>query len=134
MPIVKWGLEAIGMPKVLVVEDYESLQKIYRAVLEQEGYEVEVVNDGFAALDKAKNGAYDLILLDLLLPHMSGMEFLHAFGPKQNPGTKVIICSNFSNPKFIQEANELGVTHTLTKSNLSPKEIVEVINKTLKEP
>ena len=122
------------MPKILVVEDYESLQKIYRAVLEQEGYEVDVVNDGFVALDKAKDGAYDLILLDLLLPHMSGMEFLHAFGPKQHPGTKVVICSNFSNPKFTQEANELGVAHTLTKSNLSPKEVAEVIANTLKEP
>jgi CheY-like chemotaxis protein len=122
------------MPKILVVEDYESLQKIYKAVLEQEGYEVEVVNDGFAALAKAKDGAYDLILLDLLLPHMSGMEFLQAFGPKQHTDTKVIICSNFASPKFIQEANELGVTHTLTKSNLSPKEVAQVIAKTLKEP
>lgn len=121
------------MPRILVVEDYESLQKIYRAVLEQEGYEVEIVNDGFIALDKAKSGAYDLILLDLLLPHMSGMEFLHAFAPKQHPETKVVICSNFTNPKFIQEANDLGVTHSLTKSNLSPKEVAEVIANTLKE-
>lgn len=122
------------MAKILVVEDYESLQKIYKAVLEQEGYDVEIVNDGFIALDKAKDGAYDLILLDLLLPHMSGMEFLHAFSPKQHPSTKVVLCSNFSSPKFIQEANGLGVAHCLTKSNLSPKEVVDVITKTLKEP
>lgn len=122
------------MARILVVEDYESLQKIYRAVLEQAGYQVDVVNDGFAALDKAKQGAYDLILLDLLLPHMSGMEFLQAFEPKRHPGTKVVICSNFTNPKFIEQADALGVAHHLTKSNLSPKEVVEVITKTLKEP
>ena len=73
-------------------------------------------------------------MLDLLLPHMSGMEFLHAFNPKQHPGTKVVVCSNFSSPKFIQEANELGVSHNLTKSNLSPSEVVSMITKTLKEP
>jgi len=121
------------MPKILVVEDYESLQKIYKTVLEQEGYETEVVNDGIAALDKAKKGAYDLILLDLLLPHMSGIEFLEAFEPKKHPATKVVVCSNFSNPKFNERADELGVSHHLMKSNLSPKEVVEVIAKTLKE-
>jgi CheY-like chemotaxis protein len=122
------------VPKILVVEDYESLQKIYRTVLEQEGYNVDVVNDGFLAMDKAKGGAYDLILLDLLLPHMSGLEFLHAFNPKSHPETKIVICSNFNNPKFMQEASDLGVAHHLTKSNLSPKEVVNVIAATLKEP
>lgn len=121
------------MARILVVEDYESLQTIYGAVLLQEGYEVEVVNDGFLALDKAKEGAYDVILLDLLLPHMSGMEFLHAFDPKSHPKTKIIICSNFTNAKFVQEANELGVARNLTKSNLSPKEIAIVIANVLKE-
>ena len=122
------------MPRILVVEDYESLQKVYRAVLERNGYEVEVVNDGFVALDKARRGLYDLILLDLLLPHMSGIEFLQAFEPKRHPRTQVVICSNFNSSKFIQKANELGVTHHLTKSNISPQEIVDVIARTLKEP
>ena len=122
------------MAKILIVEDYESLQKIYQAVLEQEGHDVEVLNDGFVALDRAKKGKFDLILLDLLLPHMSGIEFLQAFNPRGHPRTKVIICSNFTNAKFIQQANELGVAHHLTKSNLSPQEIAVVIANTLKEP
>ncbi len=122
------------MARILVIEDYESLQRIYKAVLEQEGHAVEVVNDGFVALEKAKNEAYDLILVDLLLPHMSGMEFLHAFEPRKHPKTKIVICSNFANAKFINEANELGVAHHLTKSNLSPKEVAAVVAKTIKEP
>jgi CheY-like chemotaxis protein len=127
------GLEQF-VAKILIVEDYESLQKVYKAVLELEGYDVEVVDDGFIALDKAKDDAYDVILLDLLLPHMSGIEFLQAFQPKLHPKTKVIICSNFTNAKFIQEANDLGVAQHLTKSNLSPKEIATVIANTLKAP
>ena len=122
------------MAKILVVEDYESLQKIYKEVLEQEGHAVEVVNDGFVALERATNGVYDLLLVDLLLPHMSGLEFLQAFQPKLHPKTKVIICSNFTNAKHIQEANDLGVAKHLTKSNLSPKEIAAVVAETLNEP
>ncbi|HSX00693.1 MAG TPA: response regulator [Candidatus Saccharimonas sp.] len=122
------------MARILVIEDYESLQMIYKAVLEQEGHQVEVVSDGFAALEKAKHDKYDLIMVDLLLPHMSGMEFLQAFGPKQHPKTKIIICSNFNSPKFIEQANELGVSHHLTKSNLNPQEVADVVANTLKEP
>lgn len=122
------------MAKILVVEDYESLQYIYATVLKERGHEVDVVDDGMAALEKTAAADYDLILLDLLLPHMSGMEFLHQYNPKNHPKTKIIICSNFTNPKFIQEANELGVAHHLTKSNLSPKEIIAMVDKTLKEP
>jgi CheY-like chemotaxis protein len=122
------------MAKILIVEDYESLQYIYATVLKEEGHQVDVVNDGMVALEKTEATDYDLILLDLLLPHMSGMEFLHKYDPKRHPKTKVIICSNFTNPKFIQEANELGVSHHLTKSNLSPKEVIAIVDKTLKEP
>lgn len=122
------------MVRVLIVEDYENLQNIYGAVLKKEGYDVEVVNDGIAALDKAKNFKPEVILLDLLLPHMSGMEFLGAYKPHDHPGVKVIICSNFTSPKYIEEAGKLGVAHFLTKSNVTPAEIAEVIAKTLKEP
>jgi len=122
------------MARILIVEDYENLQNIYGEVLQKEGHQVEVVNDGIAALKAAEDGKYDVILLDLLLPHMSGMEFLHSYMPKNHPETKVIICSNFTSPKYITEANELGVAQHLTKSNVSPKEIAEVITKVLKAP
>lgn len=122
------------MARILIIEDYETLQNIYYAVLKQEGHTVEVVGDGITALKAAENGKYDLILLDLLLPHMSGMEFLRAFNPKDHPQTKVVICSNFTSPKYIEEADELGVSKHLTKSNVSPREIAAVIAQTLKEP
>lgn len=122
------------MARILIVEDYESLQDIYATVLRQEGYDVVMAGDGNVALEKTSKFHFDLILLDLLLPHMSGLEFLHAFKPKQHLDTKVIVFSNFTNPKFTEEALELGAAKHLTKSNLSPKEVVDVIATTLKEP
>ncbi len=122
------------MARILIVEDYESLQNMYSNVIKEAGHNVTVVSDGIDALKTATENDFDLILLDLLLPHMSGMEFLHAYNPKSHPKTKIIIASNFANPKYIQEANEMGVSRHLTKSNVSPKEVVAVIEKTLREP
>jgi two-component system alkaline phosphatase synthesis response regulator PhoP len=122
------------MARILIVEDYENLQSIYAAVLKKEGHDVTVVNDGISALEKTKKDQYDVILLDLLLPHMSGMEFLKDYEPKKHPETKVLMCSNFTSPKYIVEAGNLGVDHYLTKSNVTPAEIAAVIDKMLKEP
>lgn len=122
------------MANILIVEDYENLQSIYAAVLKKEGHDVTVVNDGLEALDDTKKNKYDVILLDLLLPHMSGMEFLNAYEPKKHPETKILMCSNFTSPKYIVEAGNMGVDHYLTKANVTPAEIAAVIAKMLKEP
>ena len=122
------------MAKVLIIEDYENLQNIYGEVLKKEGHDVTVVNDGLLALEKTKKNNYDIILLDLLLPHMSGMEFLKAYEPKKHPETRILMCSNFTSPKYIVEAGNMGVDHYLTKSNVTPAEIAAVIDKMLKEP
>jgi CheY-like chemotaxis protein len=122
------------MARILIIEDYESLQNIYGTVLKKEGHDVKVVDDGIEALAIAEGQKFDVILLDLLLPHMSGMEFLQKYQPKKHPETKVVICSNFTSPKYVVEAGELGVGHFLTKSNVTPAEIAKVIDKALKEP
>ncbi len=122
------------MARILIVEDYESLQVIYSTVLKHAGHEVVVVNDGFMALEQLKESQFDLILLDLLLPHMSGIEFLQALDRKKYPKLKVIVCSNFTSPKLIQAANNLGAAHHLTKSNLSPQEVADMVAQTLQEP
>jgi CheY-like chemotaxis protein len=122
------------MAKILIIEDYENLQNIYGEVLKHEGHDVTVVNDGIVALKQTGKVHYDVILLDLLLPHMSGMEFLKAYQPVKHPDTIIIMCSNFTGPKYVVEAGQLGVKHFLTKSNVTPGEIAQVITKALKEP
>ncbi len=121
------------MARVLVVEDYANLQLIYKEALTGAGYEVDVTGDGLDALDIAAKREPDLILLDLLLPHMGGLEFLQAYDLKKHASVKVVVFSNLYSPNLLEEAKQLGVVHYLTKSDFTPQELVAFVTKTLNE-
>jgi CheY-like chemotaxis protein len=123
------------MARILVVEDYENLQIIYKEALTGAGYEVDVTGDGLDALNIAAKAEHqpDLILLDLLLPHMGGLEFLHAYDLQKHPDVKVVVFSNLYSPNLLEEAKQLGVVHYLTKSDFTPQELVDFVGKALNE-
>lgn len=119
------------MARVLVVEDYENLQLIYKTALVNAGYEVDVTGDGLEALEAVKAKVPDLILLDLLLPHMGGLEFLRAFDMAKHPHTAVVVFSNLYSPNLLEDAKKLGVKYYLTKSDFTPEEMVDFVKKAL---
>jgi DNA-binding response OmpR family regulator len=119
------------MANILVVEDYESLKHMYATVLKAGGHSVTVVSDGDEALSEATSTTYDLIMLDLLLEDISGMQFLRFFKPKEHPKTKVVVFSNISEPTAIREAMELGAVSYFTKAKYTPKEVLEAVNAVL---
>jgi CheY-like chemotaxis protein len=121
------------MARILVVEDYENLQIIYKTALVSAGYEVDLSSDGLEALEVVKKRVPDLILLDLLLPHMGGLEFLRAFDMAKHPHTAVVVFSNLYSPNLLEEAKTLGVKYYLTKSNFTPEEMVNFVQKALAE-
>ncbi len=121
------------MAYILVVEDYENLQLIYKSALVNAGHEVDIAADGLKALEAVKKHEPDLILLDLLLPHTGGLEFLRKYNLSQHPDVKVIVFSNLYSSDLLEEIKSLGVKHYLTKINFTPKEMVEFVNKTLVE-
>ncbi len=69
--------------KILIIEDETKLSEVMTLYLSKENYEVTCVNDGMEAEDVINNNSFDLILLDIMLPGMSGHELLHEFR-KQN--------------------------------------------------
>src|SRR5689334_21716314 len=97
------------MSTILVVEDYPSIQKIYQTALSEEGYDVKVASDGKDALEMVKTSSPDVILLDLLMANVGGLEFLRTYEPTKHPETKVIVFSNLSSPELAKEAMDLGV-------------------------
>jgi two-component system response regulator RegX3 len=117
--------------RILVVEDYPSLQYLYRAALEKEGYEVTVAQNGEEALTNVHEHEPDLILLDLLMPIEGGLEFLRAFDAKKHPSVKIVVFSNMASNELYDEAKELGALQYLTKANYTPKEVVGVIHAAL---
>ena len=119
------------MARILVVEDYQNLQLIYKTALADAGYEVDVTGDGLEALEVVKTRVPDLILLDLLLPHMGGLEFLRAFDMAKHPNVAVVVFSNLYSPNLLEEAKKLGVKYYLTKSDFTPQEMIAFVEKAL---
>jgi DNA-binding response OmpR family regulator len=110
---------------VLIIEDDELLREIYSTKLKMEGFQVDTANDGLDGLEKAINTEPDIILLDMIMPRMTGLEFLAAYRlPSKHPRVKTLIMSNKSSTKDINQAKSLGVLDYLIKSQLTPQEIV----------
>ena len=104
----------------------------YMIMMEKEEYLVTQYPNGKKGLEATKKETFDLILLDLVMPGMDGLEFLRLFNPKKHPETKVIVFTNLLSMASMKKAESLGVTKYISKSDFSPKETVELVQKTLK--
>ena len=117
---------------VLVVEDERILREAYVNILSHEGYSATQAINGRDALEKLAQKHFDLILLDILMPEMNGLEFLQkAELTKNYPHTKVIAFSNLSDHHKLEHMLQLGVTQNILKSNLSPKQLAKTVEKLL---
>lgn len=110
---------------ILVVEDNKTLNQAYKLILQKEGHEVRVAYNGKEGLELAKISEPDLILLDMLMPVMNGIEFLKKFKPTNHPGTTVIILSNLNEDSEVQRALKLGAKRYILKASTSPQELIE---------
>lgn len=104
-------------------------------VLTMAGYTVEVAEDGKEGLKKCKRGHYDLILLDLMMPEIDGVEFLRRSKiPTRSPSTRVVVLSNLSSGSDVEEALALGADRHVLKSSLTPKDLVELAQEMVYTP
>lgn len=118
--------------KILVVEDEEILLTALKEELGQGGYEVEGAVDGFEGLEKTKSFKPDLILLDLLMPKMDGMEMLQKLkGDSATRDVPVVILTNLSDYEKISEALALGAMDYLVKANYKLEDLLEKVNTVL---
>ena len=113
---------------VLIIEDDDLLREIYATKLSLEGFEVDTATDGAEGLEKALKVKPDVILLDMLMPHMDGLEFLKAYRIQtNNPSVKTLVISNKSSISEINQAKAMGVVEYLIKSQHTPAEIANRI-------
>lgn len=115
---------------VLVVEDESSLNEAYQIILSQAGYKVEAAYDGSEALEICAKSQPDVILLDLRMPVMSGIEFLKHYNPKTR--AHIVVFSNYDMQKEIDEAYKLGADRYILKAWASPKELLQIVRDALK--
>lgn len=113
--------------RILMVEDFPVMQKFYKDALEKAGHQLDIAGDGLQALEKVHQNNYDVILLDMLLPNVNGIEFLEQYKDRPD-STRIVILSDFSEPSRIERAKELGVRDYLIKSDYPPSELVKKLD------
>lgn len=118
--------------KILLIEDENFIADIYSRELTKAGFQVDVKNDGHSGLKALEEGNYDLLLLDIMLPGMHGLELLRQWRIK-NPDSQmpVLLLTNLGQDEVIKEAFALGARGYLIKASYTPKQITDEITNAL---
>jgi two-component system, sensor histidine kinase and response regulator len=110
--------------RVLLIEDDLSIALMYQLQLVSDGYEVELATDGASGLRQLQESPPDLVLLDIRLPSMPGLDVLRAIGlDPRLAGVPVLILSNYGEPAMVREGLELGARDYLIKSQTTPVQL-----------
>ncbi len=115
-------------PKILLVEDDEALAQMYTMRLQAEGFTVEHVANGEDALSTAVKFHPDLILLDVMMPKISGFDVLDILrNTPETANMRIIMLTALSQPKDKERAEQLGVDDYLVKSQVVIADVIERI-------
>ncbi len=119
------------MKKVLIIEDDQIVANIYRNKFTVEGYQVEIALDGEAGLELVKSFRPDAVILDLMLPKITGVELMKKIRAEPDfEKLPLIVFSNTYLSNMVQEAWKAGATKCLSKANCTPRQVIEVIRST----
>ena len=119
-------------PRVLMVEDHPDIADLYQLKLQLDGYRVAVASDGAAGLKLARSLSPDLILLDIHVPQLDGLQVLAALRDDEaTDEVPVIVCSEDDTPQLIKEAQRLGAAAYLVKAHLLPSHISQAVSDVL---
>lgn len=122
------------MKKILIVEDNQIVANVYRNKFLVEGYETEIALDGETGLKLMRTFKPDLMLLDLMLPNISGVEVIKQIrGEAEFAKLPVIVFSNTYLTNLIQEAWKAGANKCLSKASCSPKDILDIVRASIGE-
>ena len=120
------------MKKMLIIEDDQIVGAIYRHKCQAEGFQVELAGDGEAGWSAIQSFHPDVVILDLMLPKLNGVEILNRVrGSAKFKDLPVIVLSNAYLNTLVQDAWKAGANHCLIKANCSPKQLIEIVRKTL---
>jgi len=115
--------------KVLCVEDEFFISELYSRALTRGGYQVEVVTDGLKGLAMAMTNDYDIILLDIMVPNMTGIDILrHLREEKADLRAKIIITTNLDQGKENRTDIEQHADGYIIKAEITPRQLVEFLD------
>lgn len=118
------------MVRILLIEDEEIMINLLKKKLTKEGYEVLVARNGSEGLKLMKDILPDIILLDIEMPQVGGLEVMEEIAKDQGLNKiPILVISNSGQPIELDKARELGAKDWLIKTEFHPQEVVEKIKK-----
>ena len=115
----------MALPKVLLVEDDEIIREIYAMKFELEGFPVATAENGQIGLQMVEEFEPEIILLDMMMPVMGGLDFMKALNEASATLPDIIVFSNISEPKQVDSVMRLGAKAYWTKSDYTPDRVAD---------
>lgn len=119
----------ITKPQILVVDDEPAVRHFLKVILQRMGYEVETASGGGEALERTKERSFDVVLTDLIMPRMDGLELIREV-KKLSPDTEVVVITGYPSSESIVAATRAGAVDYLPKSP-DPEHLSVLIEKAL---
>lgn len=118
--------------KIAIIEDDQAISQMYRMKFEAEGYEVDTAENGKLGLALIETMGPDIVLLDLMMPEMTGEEMLVELRKKDwGKDIPVIILTNMGEQEVPMRMKELNVRSFILKADMTPRQVAEVVKKEL---
>lgn len=113
--------------KILIIEDDEFLADMYHELLDDEGYAVTLARDGRDGLEKASQGGFNLILLDIMLPKIDGLQILRTLKEKKIKNGPIVLLTNLGQDSIVKDGFKAGAAGYLIKSAMSPDQVLHEV-------
>lgn len=116
------------MYKIAIVEDDHAISQMYRIKFEAEGYEVETADNGKLGLELVEKMRPDIVLLDLMMPEMTGDEMLAKMrGAPWGKHIKIVILTNMGEQEVPKAIYDLEVSAFIVKADMTPRQVAELV-------
>jgi DNA-binding response OmpR family regulator len=118
--------------KVCIVDDEAPIREIYKTALKHSGYEVVTAIDGEEGLRVIEKEKPDIILIDVMMPKINGLELIKTLRSNTSlPQKPIIVMTNMDNQEIMQEAGKLDTQFYLVKALFEPKKVVSIVDEVL---
>lgn len=112
--------------KVAIIEDDIAIVQMYRTKFENEGYEVATAPDGIAGLELIETFDPDIILLDLMMPNMNGLDMLGRLRSQPNGrDAKVVVLTNMGDTETATKVYKMAADDYIVKAEMTPKQVAD---------
>lgn len=112
---------------ILFVEDEPFIGDLYKRAFEKAGYDVELTMDGNTGLDRARTKQFDIIVLDIMIPQILGIDVLHELRKIPNLRAKIVIATNLEQDQETRSQIEKEADAYVIKAEITPTEFVEFL-------